>query len=349
MVPSSTYGRDAPSSSCATPAAPSTPAHVLDVSKSAKVQVPTKNASSVASTGRSRDVQCHRCKGIRHLMCDCLIQRALLIKNNGEYTSASDTEDEHVLVATNNAGDEIEEEQLGHETFDKYQSLVVQLVLSAQMELAEQNQHHTLFQSKFIIKEHLCKVIIDGGSYNNLASTDMVEKVGLITTQHPHPYYIQWLNSCGRLKVTKLVRVHFSIGSYHDYIDCDIVPMQACSLLLGRPWQYDRYIEHHGRSNHYTFTYKEKKITLLPMSPVAILKDELERTERTSQEKRKDDHKIIALSEIKLKVPIMLATKSNCIDLEKHESECYAMVCKESLCPLEDMHVSLPPIASTLR
>jgi hypothetical protein len=27
-----------------------------------------------------------------------------------------------------------------------------------------------------------------------------------------------------------MVRVHFSIGLYFDYADCDVVPMEACSL-----------------------------------------------------------------------------------------------------------------------
>ena len=44
----------------------------------------------------------------------------------------------------------------------------------------------------------------------------------------------------------------------------------------------------------------------------------------------------------------MLATKSDCIDIEKHESECYTMICKESSCPLEEMCVSLPPVATNL-
>jgi hypothetical protein len=50
-----------------------------------------------------------------------------------------------------------------------------------------------------------------------------------------------------------MVRVHFSIGMYSDYADCDVVPMEACSLLLGRPWEYDTDACHHGRSNTYTF------------------------------------------------------------------------------------------------
>jgi hypothetical protein len=49
-----------------------------------------------------------------------------------------------------------------------------------------------LFQTKCVIKERSCHMIIDGGSYNNLASSDMVDKLALTTkalvgdlSQHP--------------------------------------------------------------------------------------------------------------------------------------------------------------------
>jgi hypothetical protein len=48
-----------------------------------------------------------------------------------------------------------------------------------------------LFQTKCVIKERSCRLIIDGGSCNNLASSDMVEKLALTTKPHPHPYHIQ--------------------------------------------------------------------------------------------------------------------------------------------------------------
>jgi hypothetical protein len=128
-----------------------------------------------------------------------------------------------------------------------------------------------------VIKEHSCKVIIDGGSCNNIASSDMIERLGLATRSHSQPYYIQWLNSCGQLKVTVTIHVHFSIGSYADFVDCDVVPMHACSLLLGRPWQYDKNTTHHGRSNKYSFVHKDKKVSLIPMSPEEIIKDDLDR------------------------------------------------------------------------
>jgi hypothetical protein len=132
------------------------------------------------------------------------------------------------------------------------------------MERAEQNQHHTLFQTKCVIKERSCHVIIDGGSCNNLASAEMVEKLSLSTKPHPQPYYIQWLNSSGKVKVTRLVRVEFAIGSYHDSIDCDVVPMQACSMLLGRPWQFDKDSLHSGKTNQYSSCIMTRRLCCTP-------------------------------------------------------------------------------------
>jgi len=154
------------------------------------------------------------------------------------------------LFAPDDAGNkEPPEEHIDAGDATHYESLIVQRVLSAQMENAEQNQRHTLFQTKCVIKEHSCRMIIDGGSCNNLASSDLVEKLALSTKPHPHPYHIQWLNNSGKVKVTRLVYINFAIGSYHDVIECDVVPMQACHILLGRPWQFDTDCMHHGRSN----------------------------------------------------------------------------------------------------
>jgi len=60
--------------------------------------------------------------------------------------------------------------------------------------------------------------------------------------------------------------VHFSIGTYYDFVDCDVVPMQACFLLLGHPWEFDNDAKHLGRRNKYKHMHKEQKITLLPMT-----------------------------------------------------------------------------------
>jgi len=76
------------------------------------------------------------------------------------------------------------------------------------------------------------------------------------------------------------VRINLAIGSYKDVIECDIMLMQACSILLGRSWQFDKDSMHQVRSNQYSFLYHDKNIVLHPMTPEAILKDELTRTSK---------------------------------------------------------------------
>jgi hypothetical protein len=148
---------------------------------------------------------------------------------------------------------------------------VVQWILSAQVDTLEKLQCHNIFQIFFVVKDYRVHTIIDERSCNNLVSVDFMAKIGLMTCLHTHPYYIQWLNNSGKAKVTHTTRIHFSIGTYHDYADCDVVPMQACSLLLGHPWEFDTNAIHHGGSNKYTLMHNGKKITLLPLTPNEIV------------------------------------------------------------------------------
>ena len=67
------------------------------------------------------------------------------------------------------------------------------------------------------------------------------------------------------MSVDKHCLVSFSIGkNYQDEIWCDVVPMDACHLLLGRPWQFDRNANHDGIKNTYTFWKDGVKVILGP-------------------------------------------------------------------------------------
>jgi hypothetical protein len=91
-------------------------------------------------------------------MCDCPSKRVLVVKADGEYSSSSELdEDILALLAADHVGSEgYSEEHINAAEANRYESLIVQRVLSAQMEKAEQNQRHTLFQTKCVIKEHSC-------------------------------------------------------------------------------------------------------------------------------------------------------------------------------------------------
>ena len=66
----------------------------------------------------------------------------MVVKDDGEYSSASDfDEDTLALLVTNHAGsDDHPEEHIGADDAERYESFIVQRVLSTQMEMAEQNQ-----------------------------------------------------------------------------------------------------------------------------------------------------------------------------------------------------------------
>ena len=132
-------------------------------------------------------------------------------------------------------------------------SNVIHQVLSFQMKKAEQNQFNNLFQTYFAVKERRCRIIIDNESYNNLASLELVEKLGLTTRPHPHPYYIQCVNSYDRIKVAEIAHIEFSIGFYKGSLDFDIVPLQVCQLLLDKSWISENNIVHDTIANKYFF------------------------------------------------------------------------------------------------
>ena len=46
--------------------------------------------------------------------------------------------------------------------------------------------------------------------------------------------------------------------------------MDACHLLLERPWQFDKDAIHHGKSNTYSFKLKGTTYTLTPLLPSQV-------------------------------------------------------------------------------
>jgi hypothetical protein len=198
-------------------------------------------------------------------------------------------------------------------------------------------QRHNLFHMYFIVQGCRVLTIIDSGSCNNLVSSDLVEKFGLTTRQHSYPYKLQWFNINGKTKVTKSARISFFTGSYHDTADFDVVPMQACSILLGRPWEFDNDALYHGRTNTYTIIHKDKKITLLPLSPMDIIK-------YANEIKNKPPTDIVTNNGIKLKGGAFLATTSATAELcDNPFAPCYTMFCQ----PI--MSSALPAVTNLLQ
>ena len=86
--------------------------------------------------------------------------------------------------------------------------------------------------------------------------------------------------------MNKQVLVSFSIGKCEDEVLCDVVPMQAGHLLLKRPWQFDRKVQHDGFTNKYSFMHNQQIVTLVPLTPSQVYEDQV-RLKKESEEKKK--------------------------------------------------------------
>ncbi|KAF3680653.1 hypothetical protein FXO38_02164 [Capsicum annuum] len=132
------------------------------------------------------------------------------------------------------------------------------------------SQRENLFHTKCLLKGSVYTMVIDSGSCANMVSVEMVNLLKLLTTPHTSPYKFQCLNECGELKVTRQCMIRFKVANYHDEVLCDMIPMEACHLLLGRPWQYDRSTKHDGRSNRYTLEKDGRKVALYSLLPSQV-------------------------------------------------------------------------------
>ncbi|XP_031392264.1 uncharacterized protein LOC116204315 [Punica granatum] len=206
-----------------------------------------ERCNSSSQPQRNRDIKCFCCLGSGHYVSQCPNKRAMIILDTGEIESA----DEHVSD-TDSIPSLEDADNVEHAVSS--QTLVVLRALHVQAkEDGDDLQRENIFYTRCHVNDRVCGLIIDGGSTVNVASKLMVEKLGLSTQKHPRTYRLQWLNESGELKVTKQVLISFSIGKYHDEVLCDVIPMIASHLLLGRPWQLDRRTTYDGYKNRYSF------------------------------------------------------------------------------------------------
>ena len=83
------------------------------------------------------------------------------------------------------------------------------------------------------------------------------------------------MNDRGEVKVNKQVLVSFLIGRYKDEVLCDVAPMHAGHILLGKPWQFDRRVNHDRFKNRHSFVKDSKTITLVSLTPRQVYEDQM--------------------------------------------------------------------------
>uniref|UniRef100_A0A2N9HC89 RNA-directed DNA polymerase n=1 Tax=Fagus sylvatica TaxID=28930 RepID=A0A2N9HC89_FAGSY len=254
----------------------------------------TSNKPKVESQpSRNRDIKCFKCLGSGHIASQCPNRRVMIMRDNGEVMTESEDDSDGMPELVDASDDD------GVVYPVTGESLVARRALNTHIKVDDaEQQRENIFHTRCHVNNKVCSMIIDGGSCTNVASTILVEKLNLPTLKHSRPYKLQWLNDCGEVRVDRQVLVTFSIGKYLDEVLCDVVPMHAGHILLGRPWQYDRRVTHDGFKNMYSFVKEGKTIKLAPLTPSQVYEDQLKlksevahkrKSEKEIEQKRKSE------------------------------------------------------------
>ena len=95
---------------------------------------------------------------------------------------------------------------------ERGESLMFNRTLLKTVTEQEPSQRNTFFGTLCKVRGKVYKVIVNSDSTDNIASVEMLEKLGLKKLPHPNPYKVSWLNKEQQVIVNEQVHVQFQIG-----------------------------------------------------------------------------------------------------------------------------------------
>ncbi|XP_068497753.1 uncharacterized protein [Phaseolus vulgaris] len=205
------------------------------------------------SPTKSSSKKCFKCLGYGHIASNSPSKRNMYM-HDGVVVSEHESENSRRSSPSRSPSE--------HESESPHEGdlLVIRQMLGQVLKPFDESQRENIFHARCLINDRLCSLIVDGESCANVASTRVVDKLGLSTISHAKPYKLQWLTEVGEIIVIKQVLIAFSIGKYKDEVLCDVVPIEATHILLGRPWQFDRKVFHDGFTSKISFNFHGHKL-----------------------------------------------------------------------------------------
>ncbi|XP_010276232.1 PREDICTED: uncharacterized protein LOC104611026 [Nelumbo nucifera] len=237
------------------------PYHLLSVANASKTATGgntrgnTSNPPKVVNPyAKPAPFKCFKCNEVGNRSSDCPRRKVVNMVERDE----EEVGDDEVYCGPDGQDEE------GTYDHEEYTCIVRKLMLYQRSK--DTTQRHRMFRTRCTVQGQLFELIIDSGSQENIIGRDVVRKLQLIPEKHPNRYTIGWIKEVGGVRVEERCKVPFSIGKYTDEVYCEIVDMDACHILLGRPWQFDVDAKHLGRKNTYQLKKKGVRYTLLPMA-----------------------------------------------------------------------------------
>ena len=72
---------------------------------------------------------------------------------------------------------------------------------------------------------------------------------------------------------------------------CDVAPIEACHILLGKPWKIERNVKLYGKTNKFSFVHEGRKIKHAPLSPKEASEDQVKLRKKIEHERKEEKEK----------------------------------------------------------
>ncbi|XP_048596408.1 uncharacterized protein LOC125578144 [Brassica napus] len=265
-----------------------------------KTDVPARDdkGKAVDTSGRARDIRCFKCQGLGHFAKNCPNQRVMILTENGDVESEDEQENKEDLRPI---FDE-EDESFGYPhqgpLLVARKGMVESIFDETDDRLVDGSDPAFDDESDPIYDEEPCFDYPAHGLLLVTRRTLSVQPKNNEKEQRENLFHsrclvflkrLEWLNEAGEQYVKEQVTVPITIGRYEDKVVCNVLPMDACHILLGRPWQFDKRAVHDGFTNRHSFDHKGKKITLVPLTPLEVHQDQIQLKRNRDKETKPDE------------------------------------------------------------
>ncbi|XP_068477133.1 uncharacterized protein [Phaseolus vulgaris] len=148
---------------------------------------PSTSTSRPKSPTKSSSTKCFKCLSYGHIASNCLSKRNMYMHDG---VVVSEHESENSIHSSPSRSPSENESESQHEG----DLLVIRRMLGKVLKPFDESQRENIFHSRCLINDRVCSLIVDRGSCANVASTRVVDKLGLSTISHAKPYKLQWLS-----------------------------------------------------------------------------------------------------------------------------------------------------------
>nr|KYP45904.1 Polyprotein P3 [Cajanus cajan] len=200
---------------------------------------------------RTSSIKCFKYLQRCHIVFQCPTKKTMIMRGLKNYSMRIELKIEHVYPSDGDL-------------------LMIRRLLGSQSCEINTSQRENIFHTRCKILEQTCSLIIDNRSSRKCYNTRLFPK--LVITTIPHPKTLQ----TSYMVVNQQVKVKFYIENYKDKVLCDVVPMEACHILV-----------EDDRNLCYILLHLLKKFVLHTLTSTQVMEDQIQMKLMREKERNK--------------------------------------------------------------